>query len=309
MEDQRFISREEKEEALQKDVKVYFRKNYEQSAPYYVETVRQQLVRELGEDIVLDQGVKVYTAMDMKKQVIAQESLKIGLREIDKRQGYRGTKNHLESTEQIDQFLLEAQKSLIDDKNPSHIINSEGKATKESELPLPSPLIQKDTNIPNYIEKGEIIEGVVTQVDDRWGLVTVRFPESKGLIDIESMKWATLPDPNVHWRFRNISKPSQALKTGDVIEIKIVDETFRSVRLNQLRARTKKALTQKYNFKEFVHLELEQEPLVQGALISFDLKTEILLPWLAVVTFNNQSSIELFKHLDNPALLLNLSFT
>ena len=277
MEDQGFISKEEKEEAFQKDVTVYFRKNYEQSAPYYVETVRQQLVKELGEDTVLDQGVKVHTAMDIKKQIIAQESLKAGLREVDKRQGYRGAKDHLETTEQIDQFLLEAQKSLIDDKNPSHIINSEGEATKESQMPLPSPLVQKDTNIPNYIEKGEIIEGVVTQIDDRWGLVTVIFPGSKGLIDIESMKWATSPDPNVHWKFRNIGKPSQALKTGDVIEIKVVDETFQSARLNQLRARTKRALTQKYNFEEFVHLELEQEPLVQGALISFDLKTENLI--------------------------------
>ena len=278
MEDQRFISKEEKEEALQKDVKIYFRKNYEQAAPYYVETIRQQLVKELGEDTVLDQGVKVYTNMDIKKQIIAQESLKAGLRQIDKRQGYRGAKNHLESPEQINQFLSEEQRSLMDDKNPSHIINSLGEATKESQLPLPSPLAQqKDTNIPNYIEKGEIIEGIVTQVDDRWGLVTVRFPESKGLIDIESMKWATSPDPNVHWKFRNISRPSQALKTGDVIEIKVVDDLFRSTRLTRLKARSKKLLTQKYNFKEFALLELEQEPLVQGALVSFDLKTENLV--------------------------------
>ncbi len=276
MEDQEFISKEEKEEALQKNVKVYFRKNYEQAAPYYVETIRQQLVKELGEDTVLDQGVKVYTTMNLKRQIIAQKSLKAGLRQIDKRQGYRGAKNHLETPEQIDQFLLETQKSLMDDKNPSHTINSLGEAQKESQLPLPAPLVQKDTNIPNYIEKGEIVKGVVSQIDDRWGLVTVHFPESKGLIDIESMKWAAPPDPNVHWRFRNITKPSQALKTGDVIEIKVVDEAFRSTRLDQLGAKSKKLLAQKYTFEEVTLLELEQEPLVQGALISFDLKTENL---------------------------------
>ena len=277
MEDQGFISKEEKEKTLQKDVRIYFRKSYEQSAPYYVETVRQQLVRELGEDTVLDQGVKVYTAMDLKKQIIAQESLKAGLRQIDKRQGYRGAKDHIEEAHQIDQFLLKVQKSLMDDKNPSHIINSEGEAKKESQLPLPSPLVQEDTNIPNYIEKGEIIEGVVTHVDDRWGLVTVRFPESRGLIDIESMKWATPPDPNVHWKFRNINKPSQALKKGDVIEVKVVGEVFRSTRLSQLRARSKRLLAQEYKFEEFALLELEQEPLVQGALVSVDLKTENLI--------------------------------
>ena len=62
-----------------------------------------------------------------------------------------------------------------------------------------------------------------------------------------------------------------------LFEIKVVDETFRSTRLDQLRATSKRLLTQKYNFKEFAFLELEQEPLVQGALISFDLKTENLV--------------------------------
>lgn len=273
MEVQGFITKEEKEAAIKKDVKVYFRKDYKQLAPYYVETVRQQLVRELGQDTVLDQGVRVYTSMDLQMQTIAQASLKAGLRQIDKRQGYRGAKKNIEDPQEVDNFLLETQKSLINDKDPSHIINSEGEVEKLSEILL----TKRTTNIPDYIEKGEIVEGIVTHVDDQFGLVTVRFANTQGLIDIGSMKWAARPDPSIHWKFREINKPSQALKRGDVIEIKVVGEVFRSVRLTQIRTKTKKSLTQQYNFDQFALLELEQEPLVQGALISFDLKTENLI--------------------------------
>ena len=272
MEAQGFITQEEKKAAIQQDVKVYFKKDYKQLAPYYVETVRQQLVKELGQDTVLDQGVRVYTSMDLQKQLIAQASLKTGLRQIDKRQGYRGAKEHIEDSQDIDDFLIETQKLLINDKDPSHIINSAGEVEKFSQLSN-----ERTTNIPDYIEKGDIVDGVVVHVDDQFGLVTVRFANTQGLIDIDSMKWAARPDPSIHWKFREINKPSQALKKGDVIEVKVVDEAFRSVRLIQLRTESKKLLAQQYNFDQFALLELEQEPLVQGALVSFDIKTENLI--------------------------------
>ena len=265
MEEQGFISKGEKEEALQKEVKVYFRKGYQELAPYYVETVRQELVKNLGQDVVLDQGIQIHTAMDLDKQIMAQNSLKLGLRSIDKRQGYRGAKDNLQDSEQIEEFLLQARNQLMDDKNPSHIIDADGEVAQKP------PLNLEATNIPDYIEEGDIIDGIVTDVDDQLGLVTVRFAEGQGLINIESMKWAASPDPDKHWRYREINKPSQALKVGDVIEVKVVDAVFPSPSQRQKKA------SQKYDFATFALLELEQEPLVQGALISFDLKTENII--------------------------------
>lgn len=268
MEEQGFISKEEKEEALQKEVKVYFRKDYQELAPYYVETVRQELIKNLGQNVVLDQGVQVHTAMDLDKQIIAQNSLKVGLRSIDKRQGYRGAKDNLQEPEQIEDFLLQARNQLMDDKNPSHIIDANGEVEQKPPLNLDA------TNIPDYTEKGDIVDGIVIDVDDQWGLVTVRFAEGQGLIDIESMKWAAPPNPETHWRYRQINKPSQALKIGDVIEVKIVNEFFPPKHLSPQR---QKRASKKYDFIKFALLELEQEPLVQGALISFDLKTENII--------------------------------
>lgn len=266
MQEQGFISQEEKQEALQKNVKVYFRKDYQELAPYYVETVRQELVKQLGQDTLLDQGLQIHATMDLNKQIIAQNSLKAGLRQLDKRQGYRGAKGHLEDSQEIADFLLKVRNNLMTDKNPSHIIDANG----EVEQKPPLNLTPTDKNIPDYIHKGQVLEGVVIEVDDPLGLVTVRFAQSQGLIDIESMKWATSPDPSTHWKYREINKPSQALKKGDIIDVKVVDEVFQSARLKSGRQK----IPEKYTFEQFALLELEQEPLVQGALISFDLETE-----------------------------------
>ena len=246
---------------------MFFRKNYQELAPYYVETVRQELLKVLDQDTVLEQGIRIHTAMDLEKQKVAQESLQLGLRDVDKRQGYRGAKDNLQDPEQIDEFLLQVRNQLMDDKNPSHIIDADGEVK-----PKP-PWSFEASGLPDYVEKGQIVDGIVTDVDDQWGLVTVRFAERQGLIDMDSMKWAARPNPEVHWRYREIGKPSQALKVGDVVEIKIVDEVFRSSRLYAQR----KDVSKKYTFEEFALLELEQEPLVQGALISFDLKTENII--------------------------------
>ena len=310
MEAQGFISTEEKNTTLQKDVKVYFRKDYQYFAPYYVETVRQQLVKELGEDTVLDQGVRVYTSVDLKKQIAAQESLKIGLRLVDKRQGYRGARDHLEDPKQIIEFLSKTRKDLITDKDPSHIIGPDGEIKQNTEIALSddqnlnkkntNKTANKASNIPYYMDKGDIVKGVVVEVDDLWGLVTIHISETQGLIDIESMKWATKPNPQTHWRFREIKKPSQALKKGDVIEVKVVDETFRSQRIAQMNKKARQTLAKKYKFEEFALLELEQEPLVQGALISFDLQTENIIAMVGGRNFNQSKFNRAIQALRQP---------
>lgn len=62
----------------------------DEPAPYFVERVRQQLVATYGETMVYKGGLQVYTTLSLPAQQAATAALQEGLRQLDKRQGYRG---------------------------------------------------------------------------------------------------------------------------------------------------------------------------------------------------------------------------
>jgi len=280
-----YITPEEKKQALEEPVTIYMSKEYRQVAPYFVETLRQLLVQELGEKAVLDEGLRVYTSIDYEAQVEATTQVQEGLRALDKRQGWRGPLKNLSTPEEQEEFLLASRRKLKHEKAPIRIIQPDGNLVAEGPLTLYQKKDEKGaviSNIPEYIQKGQIVEGLVTKVDDENGLVTVRFAEGQGMIDIEEMDWARKPDPSVNARYApKIKKPSEALKVGDVIHVRVVGDKFHSARIErelaQKRSRNPKTPSSAdellADLENYAHLQLEQEPLVEGALLAFDLKT------------------------------------
>ncbi|MBK9293832.1 MAG: PBP1A family penicillin-binding protein [Oligoflexia bacterium] len=273
-----FVTKEEAVKAAVEEVKVYYRESFTEIAPFYLETVRQFLVQELGEEKVLDEGIKVYLAMDYKKQVAAQESVNKNLRDLDKRQGYRGVKKNLKEPQEIAGFLAQTKEDLITKSLPYRVLYPIGREPAKTPLDLNKKF--QGGNLPDYLKLEQITEGVVTKVDSEKGLVTVRVAEAIGLIDIDDMKWARLPDSSKHWTEVQIADPAKALSVGDIIEVKIKSEKFSSERLNKLeeekQKNSKKKLPQQnqdYTFANYLGLSLEQEPIVEGALLSFDLET------------------------------------
>ncbi|MBF0558076.1 MAG: PBP1A family penicillin-binding protein [Nitrospirae bacterium] len=61
---------------------------------YFLEYVRQQLEQKYGVETVYKGGMKVYTTLSKNAQLHAQRALQDGLREIDKRRGWRGPVGH-----------------------------------------------------------------------------------------------------------------------------------------------------------------------------------------------------------------------
>ncbi|MCB0340872.1 MAG: transglycosylase domain-containing protein [Pseudobdellovibrionaceae bacterium] len=296
MQEDGYITEEQASTAAESPLNVYIRKDYKEVAPYYLETVRQMLVAELGEEMVLDKGIRVYTGLDLKDQIEAQEALREGLRELDKRQGYRGPLKNLQDEKEVEQFLLQSRNDLMDNITPVRILRPDG--TMEDKGPLnltgmtqPEDKTKKSEalpNVPDYIKVSDIVEGIVINVDDKWGLTTVRFAESKGLIDVESMEWAREPDPSVNERWaKKVERPGEVLKVGDVIQVKVSGNKFQSKRLSEkLRDLKDQARKRKKDyerpedlplFDQYALLELEQEPIAEGSLISFDQKTQDVL--------------------------------
>lgn len=295
-----FINEDEAQKAINEPITVYLGKEYKAVAPFFVETLRQILVQQIGEKVLLDEGLKIHTSIDFKAQQEAQNQIRNGLRELDKRQGYRGPLKNIPSPQERDQFLLATRKKLENEKAPVRVILPEGNLKPERPLEL---FHKRDaqgrivSNIPEYISKGQIVDAIVTKVDDALGLVAVRFAESFGLMDVADMGWARKPDPAVNADYApRITKPSQVVKPGDVIQVKVVAEKFISTRLSKPPPKPKKGQApppsppKGLNFEAFAHVTLEQQPLAEASLISFDQKTGEILAMVGGFEFKKNEN-------------------
>jgi penicillin-binding protein 1A len=287
MADVGFIDKAVAEKAIKEPVRVYIKENYENRAPHYVETVRQLLVKKIGDDVLMNSGLKIYLGLDQEAQNAAQKSIENGLRILDKRQGYRGPFKNIASESEIQEFLKKEKAQLILKRTDARTIEPDGTLTIVNEI--------SSDKIKN-LQGQDYLEGVVTEIDDKWGLVTVALPEGVGIIDMDSMTWARKPNPEIRFDLDQIKKPSQALKVGDVIQVAIRGETFQTEKFDKAIGEFKKAQLKKQQkekikkplltdieiakqigvplIKGYLHLNLEQEPLVESSLISIDQETQ-----------------------------------
>jgi len=281
-----YISAADEKRFAEEPVRLYVWQNFKELAPFYLETIRQQLIKAVGEETVLDKGIKVFAAIDIKKQLHAQDDLQRGLHAVDKRQGFRGVTRNIQDSKEEAEFLLQTRNQMMDEASPIRILRPDGQFEQRGPLNLTGKdeSGKEKPNVPDYIPLGKIVKGIVTKVDDEKGLTYVRFGEGKGIIDLDSMKWARKPDPNLRSEDTPLRKPSEALKSGDIIEMKVVDKQFHSDRLAQKKTQPKKkgakvalADNDLSSYKDYALAELEQTPIVEASLLSLDEKTSDVL--------------------------------
>jgi penicillin-binding protein 1A len=304
MAEEGYIKKDQARAAQAEPIKVYFKEAFEDFAPYYKETIRQILVAQLGEEKVLDEGIKIYTGLDYKKQLAAQVSIDKNLRELDKRQGYRGALKNLKTAEEIASYLVKERDDLALKSLPYRVIEPDAK----DHVKRPLDLTHKNTlsktaaknevapNLPEYLSIGQIVEAVVTKIESKAGLVTLRFGETQGMLDIDDMSWARKPDPQKLPYEDVIKDPAKILKIGDLISVKIKSDKFASKRLNEafnkakakLKPGVKTAVASAIDpatLNEYVGLALEQDPIAQAAILSFDLETGDVLSMVGGTNF------------------------
>ncbi|HZZ86449.1 MAG TPA: PBP1A family penicillin-binding protein [Anaeromyxobacteraceae bacterium] len=129
-------------------------------------------------------------------------------------------------------------------------------------------LAQKLAQVFPQPQLGDYLVGIVAQVDDAAGLVQVDVGAAAGILPIAGMRWARPPNPTVSYPGALISKPSKALAPGDVIVARVrARKELQAGEVGAARARVPDAP---------LLLSLEQEPKLQGALVSID-------PWSGYV--------------------------
>ena len=93
MADAGFLTKPQARKAI--DTALSFKRQaVERAAPYFLEDIRQHLVNEFGETLVYKGGLHVFTTLSLELQRLAEKSVTKGLRELDKRQGWRGVLRH-----------------------------------------------------------------------------------------------------------------------------------------------------------------------------------------------------------------------
>jgi penicillin-binding protein 1A len=99
MEEEGYLTKEEADRARQSPLQLRHRGPSNDIAPYFVEEVRQYLEKKYGATRIYRGGLQVHTTLNRAMQVAANHAVQTGLRNLDKREGWRGvTTNVLRDT-------------------------------------------------------------------------------------------------------------------------------------------------------------------------------------------------------------------
>jgi penicillin-binding protein 1A len=252
MRDEGYITQKQcKEARAEKPKLVNIENPYEWIAPDFWEHVRRYIEQKYGAKMLNEGGLKVYTTVDLDMTKMARKEVDKGLRELDKRQGYQG---------------------------PLKTLNMKG---------VMEFLTKKTQSMEEPLRFGDITEGVVTHIDDKF--IYVRLGNFiKGEIKREYVGRIPI-DPNPKWwvrkpyvrpekRTRNFTEGDLPFQVGDLILVRLVDpnEKRRELYLKKYG----KTDPDMKNYKKYTEamvqyfpLEVEQEPLAEAALMLRENKT------------------------------------
>lgn len=196
-----------------------------------------------GEDYAYEAGLTVQTAMDPHQQSLAGEALRRGLEGVDKRQGWRGPLQHLNNEEQKQSFL------------------------------------KKKNFQPDDLLGGKWTQAVVTKNN---GSLSVALGDGYiGTVSSGSMDWARHTS-----KYCGINRKGRIAIEGDVIWVSAVenkkpvahtdsgktDKNAKDKKKDKAAPETAYEPGNTMGLKRGVaiQLKLQQEPLVQGALVSIE---------------------------------------
>ncbi len=122
--DQGMISESQYQHAMEAPITAFRHgRETELEAPYIAEMVRQEMMDRYG-DLALTDGFEVYTTIQSSMQEEANNALRIGLENYDRRHGYRGRENHLRPAEDgsIQHWLATlGRTAVIGDQEPAFV--------------------------------------------------------------------------------------------------------------------------------------------------------------------------------------------
>ncbi|HKC49359.1 MAG TPA: PBP1A family penicillin-binding protein [Myxococcota bacterium] len=153
---------------------------------FFVEEVRRYLMQHFGGDEVLTGGLTVHTTLDVTQQIDAWRAVRRGLREHDRRMGYRG---------------------------PLRNVPEKDWAGARAEIAAANAAVLEPA-------EEELRQGLVIALDDKAQKVTLALgpePDDRATLGLADVNWAAAPDPARDGMYPHVTRVSQALHKGDVV--------------------------------------------------------------------------------------------
>jgi len=264
-------------------------------AGHFTEEVRRLLFEQLEGDRVLNDGLRIETTLDVDLQRAASKAVREGLIAHDRRRGYRGP------LRQVDlgvEGALAAEFEKIAEENDAEYTQTEVLPAVSADPPAAVPeeapvdpteavaasdegegeatAAELEPQIAYAMEEGAKLVGVVVEVDPE--AQAARIDLGRGLVGVASLDdvdWAKTPDPKR--RPRAVKEIASVFSVGDVARfVRIPGE---AAELPSLAAETKEGeATASIDGPppaplDVARLDLWQDPIVEGALLSIDNET------------------------------------
>ncbi len=219
-------------------------------APYYTEQVRRDIIERYGEREVLEEGLEVYTAVSLELQANGQNALDHGLRDLDKRQGFRGPLGNVEK----------GKRDLFKTKYRAY-------------------LGLKD-NAKLQMRDGKTYVGLVTKVESTHATLDVA--GTQVYMPLAAVRWARKPNPLFRMDSFLVTDVKNVLQVGDIVQVKPTTRDWLS--------EWKYGSDVSANVPADSPLvRLEQEPLAQGALFSTEPRSGYVLAQIGGYNFVDSS--------------------
>ena len=103
MQEEGYIKPSEREWAKRQPINLASLRTTTDAFNYFLEYIRQQLEQRYGVEMVYKGSLRVYTTVNKRAQINAQRALQEGLREVDKRTGWRGAIGKRELKDEIEE--------------------------------------------------------------------------------------------------------------------------------------------------------------------------------------------------------------
>ncbi|MCE5193847.1 MAG: PBP1A family penicillin-binding protein [Nitrospiraceae bacterium] len=194
MEEEGFIKKTEREKAVKEPLHLTSLRKENEANNYFVEYVRKYLEERFDEDTIYKAGLNVYTTLNKNLQLSAQKALQAGLRELDKRRGWRGPVEHKKD--------IDVGKEMSS-KDVAYVIGTED----------------------------EITSGLVIKVSEKEAVIKTR--GVLGKLPIANAQWASIAldrktkKPYMIKGF-NLTK---IIKPGDIVKVRILGKKAKELML------------------------------------------------------------------------------